>query len=280
MKKCINRVCLSLLLLCCAGIVEAASVDTLAIYSPKMGRDIRTLVVVPDVAKAKVKRGAEATALPVLYLLHGYSGREVSWMALRDLRPAADEYGMLIVCPNGENSWYWDSPTRDSSQFESFISRELPSYVDSHYPTIADRSGRAIAGLSMGGHGAMWNAIRNKDVFGAAGSMSGGLDLRPFPEKWMMKDQLGDMASNQDRWDEYTVINALGELQNKELSIIVDCGVDDFFIDVNRNFHEALVEKGITHDYIERAGAHTAQYWRNSIVYQMFYFHQFFQSGK
>ena len=66
-------------------------------------------------------------------------------------------------------------------QFEDYISDEVIRYVDSHFRTIPDRKARAISGLSMGGHGAMWNAIRHRDVFGAVGSTSGGLDIRPFP---------------------------------------------------------------------------------------------------
>lgn len=267
-----KKTLLFIVAICSFIAVNAATIDTLEIYSPKMKRDIKALIIVPDAAK-------EASAsLPTLYLLHGYNGKETTWMSLRDMRPIADEYEMLIVCPFGENSWYWDSPTQKKSQFETFISKELPEYVDKNYPTIADRKGRAISGLSMGGHGAMWNALHHKDVFGAVGSISGGVDIRPFPEKWEMKKQLGTKDKNAQRWDDYTVINALGELEEKELAIIIDCGVDDFFIDVNRNLHQALVEKKITHDYIERAGAHTGTYWRNSIVYQAFYFHQFFKS--
>ncbi len=259
-----------ILLLAICGVVSlnVATIDTLKINSPKMGREINTLVIVPEVA--------DKEPIPTLYLLHGYSGKESSWMSIRNLRPLADQYGILIVCPNGENSWFWDSPVREDSQFETFISSELPAYIDKNYPTIADRTGRAIAGLSMGGHGAMWNALRHTDIFGAVGSISGGLDIRPFPEKWTMKSKLGAMEQNAQRWDDHAAINAIGDLKNNELAIIIDCGVGDFFIDVNRNFHNALVEKGISHDYIERAGAHTSTYWNNSIIYQIHYFDQYF----
>ncbi len=200
-------------------------------------------------------------------------------MGIRDLRPLADEYQMIIVCPAGENSWYWDSPTRKNSQFETFISKELPAFIDKRYKTVADRTGRAITGLSMGGHGAMWNALRNVRTFGAVGSMSGGLDIRPFPEKWKMSAQLGAYDQNKEVWDKHAAINAIGKLKNNQLAIIIDCGVNDFFLDVNREFHKALVEKGITHEYIERAGKHDSAYWRNSIIYQLFFFNEYFAQG-
>ena len=67
--------------------------------------------------------------------------------------------------PDGKNTWYWDSPLNADVRYETFISNELVKYVDSHYKTVADRKGRAITGLSMGGHGAMWNGLRHSDVF-------------------------------------------------------------------------------------------------------------------
>ena len=87
------------------------------------------------------------------------------------LRPEiADEKGIIFVCPDGKDSWYWDSPKNPAYRYETFVSSELVNYIDRNYKTIADRKGRAITGLSMGGHGAMWLGIRHKDVFGAAGS--------------------------------------------------------------------------------------------------------------
>ncbi len=265
-----KRFLLLLICTCCFGAIQAATIDTLKVHSAKMDREINVLVIVPD--------DSASEPMPALYLLHGYNGKETTWMGIRDMRPIADQYGMVIVCPNGESSWYWDSPLNADSQFETFVSRELPAFMDNKYNTIADREGRAITGLSMGGHGAMWNGVRNRDVFGAAGSMSGGVDIRPFPDSWFMKRQLGELAENQKVWDQHTVINAIDGLKNNELAIIVDCGVGDFFLDVNRNLHTKLVEMGVTHDYIERAGAHTATYWNNSIIYQTHYFDQYFSA--
>ena len=90
---------------------------------------------------------------------------------------------MIIVCPDGGfGSWYWDSPVDAGSQYETYVSNELVTWIDSKYKTIKTRKGRAITGLSMGGQGALYLAFRHQDIFGAAGSMSGGVDIRPFPE--------------------------------------------------------------------------------------------------
>ena len=84
-------------------------------------------------------------------------GNAKTWIGIKpNLPQIADEKGMIFVCPDGKNSWYWDSPLNPSYRYETFISSELVKYIDEHYKTIADRKGRAITGLSMGGHGAMW----------------------------------------------------------------------------------------------------------------------------
>lgn len=194
--------------------VRAAKVDTVEVHSRKMGRAVRTIVISPEKTEGK---GAA-----VVYLLHGYGGNETTWPSLKpELKDYADRENLIFVCPNGENSWYWDSPLNEDSQFETFVSRELVSYVDGHYRTLPSREKRAITGLSMGGHGALWLAIRHQDVFGAAGSTSGGLDIRPFPDNWDMKEQIGAKDAGVCDWDDYTVINQTGKLKDGALWIIL-----------------------------------------------------------
>ena len=262
--------CLASLLCWSAVAVRAAKVDTVEVHSRKMGRAVRTIVISPEKTEGK---GAA-----VVYLLHGYGGNAKTWIGIKpNLPQIADEKGIIFVCPDGKNSWYWDSPLNPSYRYETFISSELVKYIDEHYKTIADRKGRAITGLSMGGHGAMWNAIRHKDMFGASGSTSGGMDIRPFPKNWDMAKQLGEYESNKEVWDNHTVINLIDKIENGDLAIIVDCGEDDFFLNVNKDLHNRLLERKIDHDFITRPGGHTGQYWNNSIDYQILFFDKFFK---
>jgi len=187
---------------------------------------------------------------------------------------------ILFVSPDGGyDSWYFDSPVDSSVRYETFMSKELITYIDSHYPTIPDRTHRAITGLSMGGHGALYLAIRHKDLFGAAGATSGGVDFRPFPDNWGIKKDLGNITENRNNWDANTVITAVDNLSNGDLKIIFDCGTSDFFLTVNRNLHQKLLDKKIDHDYIERPGGHNGQYWKNSIDYQVLFFWKYFQAA-
>ena len=159
-----RRLLALLWLLCVSVTTRAAVIDTVAVFSARMQREIPAFVVVPEHAAGE--------RLPVVYLLHGFGNNKRAWLQITDLRSLSERYRMIFVCPDGEKSWYWDSPLHAESQFETFISGELPAWIDARYPTIAAREGRAITGLSMGGHGALWNAVRHPDVFGAAGSTS------------------------------------------------------------------------------------------------------------
>ncbi len=214
---------------------------------------------------------------PVIYLLHGHGGNHLSWLNIKpELPEIADHLGYIFVCPDGKNSWYWDSPKDPSYRYETFVSQELVNYIDTNYPTLSDKGHRAITGLSMGGHGAMWLAIRHQDVFGACGSMSGGLDIRPFPEEWNMNEQLGKYESNRKVWDSHTVINQLDKLEGSDLAIYICCGYDDFFLEVNNEVHKILVEKQYPHDFTIREGVHDSLFWNNAIDYHILFFTKFF----
>lgn len=248
----------------------AAKVDTLDVYSPAMKKNIKTVVAVPD-------NYDQTRKYPVVYLLHGYSGNYAGYSKMKGVMETADQYQLLLVCPDGGyGSWYWDSPVDPSFQYEMFVARELVAWVDKHYSTIPSPAGRGISGLSMGGHGALYLAIKHPDVFGATGSMSGGVDIRPFPNNWDMAKRLGRYSAFPERWEKNTVINMLYLIEPNTLKIIIDCGTEDFFYKVNENLHKELLLRNIPHDYITRPGAHNGTYWQNAIQYQLLFMHRFF----
>lgn len=274
-KSFVNLRLLFLLLLFVASrhSLVAAHIDTLAILSPSMQTEVRLVVVTPD-------RASQEHRVPTLYLLHGHGGHHLTWFGIRpDLGDLADQYDMMIVCPDGRNSWYWDSPRQSKMLYETFISEELPRYIDEHYPTIATARGRAITGLSMGGQGALWNALRHPDVFGAAGSMSGGVDLRPFPNNWGVASLLGNLSDYPEEWQEHRISVQAERVDRAVMPhLIIDCGIEDFFLDVNRALHTRLLELDVPHDFILRPGAHNAPYWYNALPYQLLFFRSFFLS--
>ncbi len=244
--------------------------DTVEVPAQKMNRSIKVAVVVPH-----QYRIYPDTKYPVVYLLHGAWGCYRDWPHKANLDSLADTYSTIIVCPDGQDSWYLDSPIDPSFQFETFISDELVNYIDSHYRTYPRREMRAITGLSMGGHGALWNAFRHPDVFASCGSMSGGVDISKFPGRWHIADRLGDYDNNQQRWIDHSVISLVPTLEPGQ-NIIIDIGYDDLFFEVNNNLHEALLQQGVEHDYTVRHGDHNWQFWVNSIDYHMMFFHKIF----
>jgi len=264
------------LLLLVTPVIYAQKADTVAVQSPSMNKAIKNVVILPEDYGT-----VPGKTYPVLYLLHGYSGNYASWIKIRpELPQMASLHGMIIVCPDGQNSWYWDSPKEPSVRFETYVSGELINYMDKNYATRAEPAGRAVTGLSMGGHGGLWLGIRHQDIFGACGSMSGGVDIRPFPDNWEMKKWLGDYADHKTLWEEHTVINQLHKIRPGKLQMIIDCGTGDFFYAVNKALHEKLLYFNIPHDYIERPGVHNSAYWNNAVDYQVLYFAKFFKAGK
>lgn len=268
------RIALIGLFFLCTNTLWAAKIDTLQVYSKSMNKEVPTVVLTPEAAENGQK-------FPVLYLLHGHGGHQYTWLKVRpDLGQMADDYGMIIVCPDGaRDSWYWDSPMVEEYRYETFVSEELIAFVDGNYPSKPESQSRAIAGLSMGGHGALYLSMRHQDVFGAAGSMSGGVDIRPFPNAWNMKGRIGTLAEFPERWDDYSVMGNLHLLQGRKLKLIIDCGTEDFFYDVNEKLHQELLYRNIPHDYITRPGAHNGKYWANALEYQMLFFKSCF-AGK
>lgn len=253
---------------------RAASVDTVLVPSAAMHKNVKCVVIAP--AHVKSLKG-----LHVVYLLNGYSGNHSDYAhhMAPYLKAQADARRWIFVCPDGNNSWYWDSPVDSNYRYETFISTELPAYVDAHYATIANRTGRAITGLSMGGHGALWNALRHPDMFGAVGSMSGGVDVRPFPQNWEVAKRLGPLDTAAHNWDKWTVMEQASSLKNGQIAIIFDCGVRDFFYEVNKALHAKLLAMGVNHDYIERPGEHNWEYWGNSIQFQLLFFSHYFDNA-
>jgi S-formylglutathione hydrolase FrmB len=256
-----------------SGIKQSvASVDTIHVFSEYLHKQVKFVVIKP---------AQNTNPLPVVYLLHGYSGNYASWASIApQLQEKSDQLQLIIVCPDGANSWYFDSPIDSTIRYESYIIKELIPYIDHNYPTIADKTKRAITGLSMGGHGGLYLSIKHTDIFGAGGSTSGGVDIRPFPKNWEIKNALGEYDKNQAQWDSNTVVNLIEKLKNNQLKIIIDCGLEDFFLKVNRSVHEKLQALKIDHDYIERPGAHNAAYWKNSIDYQLLFFKKYFDASK
>jgi S-formylglutathione hydrolase FrmB len=224
---------------------------------------------------------------PTLYLLHGGVGQFSDWTkSISDknlIQKLSDQYGFIIVMPEGEKfSYYLDSPVDPNSQFESYIAKDVIGHIDSNFRTIAKKEGRAITGLSMGGYGSLFIAANHPDLFLAAGSMSGALN--PDLKGWKLPQDaivnlgnafaeiLGSKEDHPERYDSVSIINKIADFKSQKIHLIIDCGVNDFLIEPNRELHRRLVFEGVSHDYTERDGGHSWNYWENALRYHMLFF--------
>ena len=264
------------ILLFSSFIAFAGTVDTVSIYSTAMHKSKKCVVIKPNNYKKN------KTGFPTVYLLHGYSGNYTDWIKkVPQIKDYADQFQMLIVCPDGDySSWYFDSPVDTSMRYETYIGVEVPAFIDAHYKTVKNRTARAITGLSMGGHGGIFLGFRHADFFGACGSMSGGVDINDSRTRFDVAKRLGDTIQHADNWKKYNDLNVIENYPKDSLTIIFDCGVDDFFYEGNKRLHQKMLQLKIPHDYIERPGKHSWDYWANSIRYQLFFFKNYFDRFK
>ncbi|NLO71243.1 MAG: esterase family protein [Porphyromonadaceae bacterium] len=271
MKK--SLLIISTFLFSFSSFISAAKVDTVVTFSPSMNKNIKAVVIIPDTYE-------KANSFPVFYLLHGFSGNYGSWVNdMPATKSLADTHQMIIVCPDGGfSSWYFDSPTDSTYKYETYVTKELIQWIDKNFKTIPKREARAISGLSMGGHGGLYLGFRNQEIFGACGSMSGGVDIRPFPNNWDLRKRLGTQSQHPENWEKHTVMNLLHRLTPKSQKIIIDCGTEDFFYNVNLRLHKELKYRNIPHDFISRPGGHNGEYWNNAVKYQALYFSEYFQN--
>ena len=257
---------------------------------------------------------------PVLFYLHGLSGNERNWVdngsldRTLDSLMAAGHPEAIVVMPDGDDSWYttWntlvtsamcaaDTSRREAVErycvpwphYDDYIARDIVQHVDDRYRSIPDRAHRGIAGLSMGGYGALSLALAYPSVFGAAASHSGVLSPRLLgPKPWQApsvyaadsmglrnastwlwrwlapvfgRDTIGWVARDPGRLASRVTRQVSGSGASLP-ALRFDCGVDDPFIDQNRDLHATLQRLGVTHEYAEWPGRHEWVYWRTHAV--------------
>ena len=272
-----KKILLYTLLACLPGYLLAADVDTIQIYSRSMQKSIPAVVVTPDGYSSQPMQ-----RYPGVYLVHGAGGSYSNWIKkVPAIRAVAEQDQALSGCPDGAStSWYFDSPIDSGFRYETHVAREVPNHIDSAYRTINDRKARAITGLSMGGHGALFIAFRHADRFSIAGSMSGALHVSVIRKGYNVEKRLGDTVVNAAYWRDWSVLNVIEQYPKDSLSILIDCGTEDRVIPMNRAVLEKMLKLKIPHEYLERPGEHNWPYWENAIQYQMMYINQQFRKKR
>lgn len=266
------RIAVSLLLLSAPPVVRAQTrVLTIQLRSELIGARLPYNVILPSDYDKTNRR------YPTLYLLHGLTGHYTDWLVRTNLAEYAALYPIVIVMPEGGDGWYTDSATAPNEKYESYLVKELIPDVDQRFRTLRDRRARAIAGLSMGGYGALKFGLKYPELFSLAASMSGALDAasRSDAASGNAWDFLGPSIMrafgppNSPTRQSNDLYRLVGEVPGSKLSALpffyLDCGTEDGFLQSNREMAALLLERQIPHEYVQLPGGHEWSYWDRRI---------------
>ena len=231
-------------------------------------------VILPETAAGAIGIESRATDDPsVLYLLHGMSDDHTIWMRRTSVERYAAQYGLAVVMPAVGRSFYADMVSGPA--YWTYVSEELPAIVARCFRVGTGKPKTFVAGLSMGGYGAMKCALTFPERFAAVGAFSGSLDLRfrfdqvadgGLEERLARDVRLAFGDPPRLKPDDDLVELARRASGRPDLpAIYIACGSEDFLFDANERYHETLTELGIDHDYTVEPGIHEWGFWDRHI---------------
>ena len=233
-------------------------------YMPSLGRTKKVSVLMPAKYDPRVH-------YPVLYLLHGYSGGYDNWCAKTKIADYVRDVPIIVVMPDGENSWYVNSMTEPGDRFEDYLVRDLPNYIQKAYSIDTTKQG--IAGLSMGGYGALMLALRHPTKYRFAGSLSGAMsfprgmnDSTRQPERGLfpsLRHAFGEKGgASRNAYDLFLLCRQVSKDSLPYIYMVM--GTQDAyrsFLPANRALTDLLRGAGAQYEYHETPGGHSWQYW-------------------
>ncbi len=229
-------------------------------HSASLGRDMHYRIYLPQSYAQPERR------FPVLYLLHGIYGKFTDWDTQSHLRHYAQNLDLIVVMPDAGDSWYVKSASAPQDRFEDYIVKDVIQEVDGNYRTTAARESRAIAGVSMGGYGALNLTLKHPDLFVFAGSISGAInapsDLGPRqPDFQANLLRVFGLAGSATR-AENDIFVLLKHADVARLPYIyLACGESDPFFPLNRQFATQLLEEQARYEFHQAPGAHEWKFW-------------------
>ena len=254
--------------------------ESLKVKSAILSKEMEYNIYLPSDYDASNRR------YPVLYLLHGYGDDETGWTQFGEAHLIYDrcvEKGesapMIIVMPDAGVTWYINSYD-GKVNYEDYFVKELIPHIDATYRTRATKQYRAVAGLSMGGYGALIMATKHPDLFSAAAPLSAGVledaEIVSADDR-LWKTVLGDIygkkeLTGKNRLTDHYASNSILKLvetsdaeELKKVRYYIDCGDKDFLIKGNMALHSAMIDKKIPHEFRVREGVHNWSYWRTAL---------------
>lgn len=209
----------------------------------------------------------------VLYLLHGAYGDYTDWQRLTRIESYAQKYKLAVVMPSAANSFYQDM-YRGSAYF-TYLTEELPAFIEHTFPVSTKRKDTFVAGLSMGGYGAMRLALMCPEKFHSCISLSGAVELEYLMEEFKHGEVGGpfnfpaifeDPETIRDtEADLFFLMDRIRKEGRPMPRIFQSCGTEDFVYPVNVRAHQRMEEMGVEHRFETHPGIHDWDYWDTHI---------------
>lgn len=228
-------------------------------HSAALNRDMPYRVVLPAGTTAGQK-------LPAVYLLHGGGGGFRDWSNDSDVAQFA-ERGLILVMPEGNSSYYTNSAEQPQDRYEDYIVSDLIVDAESKFPAAADRSRRAIVGVSMGGFGAVNLALRHPEMFAFAGGISPAIDVprRSFSIKRLSQSRrfrsIFGPSGSQTRRDNDPFTLARSVDPQRAPYFFLTCGDQDGLLPPNRDFAALLEQRHFRYEFHHARGGHDWTQW-------------------
>jgi enterochelin esterase-like enzyme len=254
--------------------------ESLRFSSATLGSEVRYAVYLPPDYHSSSRR------YPVVYLLHGFTDDESAWIQFGEVNLAADRAiaqreipPLIIVMPDGGVTWYIND-FQGKVRYEDMFIQEFIPHIDKSFRTRPAKEFRGIAGLSMGGWGALMFSMRHPDEFAACAAFSAAvwIDDDIVSIQQQMYDRLfseifGSKPAGKDRLNPHfrqyhplDLSKTLPVETLKKVRFYIDCGDDDFLIGGNAALHITLSERKVPHEFRVRDGGHSWVYWRTGII--------------
>lgn len=264
MKRLTKDLFLFVLLFATCALAQTPQLKDGEFLSQSLGRTMHYRILLP------ASYATSSQKYPVLYLLHGLHGDYKNWSELTAISKYLEGVNLIVVMPDANDSWYTNWDTDPQQKYEDYIVKDLVSVIQRQYRTLETRDARWIAGLSMGGYGALKLGLKYPQLFSVAASFSGALDApdrlaKLYPN---MADQLHRV---------YGPINSRTRVDNDVYELVkrVDpekipylfftCGTADQLLAANRDFVRSLPSRSIAYEYHEMPGAHEWPFWDRSL---------------
>ena len=201
---------------------------------------------------------ADGEKYKCLYLLHGLSDDHTAWMRYTAIERYAEKYGICVVMPCVHRSFYLDLP--GGRNYYTFVSRELPRVMSEFFNISDKKEDNFVAGLSMGGYGALKMAMRERGRFSAAVALSSAIEMFTPERVEFGKQLLGSLETVSEEDDLACLATELTESKDKP-KIFMAVGKDDFLYPENIRFRDHLNSLGFDLTFIEDEGDHTWEFW-------------------